>query len=94
MIADPIQDTGLLARLDTADLMESLAADADGSLTADVNTYLEAWTHQIRAWQSAGVAPSEYQELDSLVSGIEAAQRVVQFFVMLKKLPPTQPAGT
>jgi hypothetical protein len=98
MIADPLQDTGLLARLDIPELMERLAADGpgegDGALTADVNAYLEAWTHQIRAWQTAGVAPAEYQELDSLAAGVEAAQRVIQFFVTLKKLPPIQPAGT
>ncbi len=91
MTDTPLEDTALLARVDTPDLTEALAADVDGSFTADVRRYLEAWSAQVKGWQAAGVSPSEYQELERLASGLEAAGRVIEFFAMLKKLTPNQP---
>jgi hypothetical protein len=88
MITDPLQDPELLSRLDAAEFPDRLQTDDDGSFSADVETYLNAWKAQIKSWQVEGVSPIEYDQLDRLESGIEAAQRVIQFFVMLKKLPP------
>ncbi len=93
MTADPLNDSALKARIDTPDFAEALAADADGSFHADVSAYLEAWQGQIKRYQDTGVSPGEFNDLTRLSDSIQTAGRVLEFFVKLQKLPPTQASG-
>lgn len=90
MNADPTTDAALRARIDTADFAETLAADSDGSFAKDVSTYLEAWKAKIKGYQDAGLSSAEFNDLTRLSTGIQTAERVIEFFVKLQKLPPAQ----
>ncbi len=93
MTADPTTDSALKARIDTPDFTETLSTDADGAFSADVTTYLEAWKTKVKGYQDAGVSRAEFDDLTRLSDSLQTAGRVLDFFVKLQKLPPTQPAG-
>lgn len=90
MNADTLNDPGLRARIDTPDFMETLSADAAGTFTQDVHSYLEGWQSRIKGWQDAGVSSSEFADLNRLSGSISTAGRVIEFFAQLRKLPPQQ----
>lgn len=90
MSTDPLADSALKARLDTPDFQEALAADTNGVFYHEATSYLGAWRRRIRQYQDAGVSTGEFASLTRLSAGIEAAERVIEFFVKLQKLPPKQ----
>lgn len=90
MNTDPTTDQVLSARIDTPDFAEALAADADGSFARDVNDYLESWQGKIKTYQDAGLSSGEFNNFTRLSTSIQNAQRVIEFFVKLQKLPPAQ----
>lgn len=90
MSTDLLADSALKARLDTPDFQETLAADADGSFYQDTAGYLEAWRQKIRHYQDAGVSTGEFASLTRLSASIDTAERVIEFFVKLQKLPLQQ----
>ena len=90
MNVDPSTDKQLRARVDTAEFAEALAADADGMFANDVNSYLAAWKAKIKSFQDAGLSSGEFSALTRLLSSVQSAERVIEFFVKLQKLPPAQ----
>ena len=92
MINDPATDKDIKARIDTQDLLETLAADADGTFYADLASYLDAWKARIKSWQDQGVTRGEFDSLTRLSDSIQTAGRVLEFFVKLQKLPAVQPS--
>lgn len=90
--SDPASDKKIKARIDTADLAEALAADLDGSFSATVASYLEAWKSRIKDWQDHGVSRGEFDDLTRLSDSIQTAGRVLEFFVKVQKLPAAQPS--
>lgn len=93
MMNDPISDPGLKSRIDTADLLEALAADKDGVFYGELTAYLEAWKGRVKSWQDAGVSRGEFDDLSRLSDSLQTAGRVLEFFVKLQQLPPAQPHG-
>lgn len=93
MNADLTTDRELKARIDTPDFAETLAADAGGAFSADVTSYLEAWKTKVKGYQDAGVSRAEFDDLTRLSDSLQTAGRVLDFFVKLQKLPPTQLTG-
>lgn len=91
MFSDPLTDPALKARIDIPDLVEALSSDADGSLHTDASAYLEAWKTRIKSCQDAGLSSGEFEDLDRLAKSIQAAGRVLEFFVKLQKLQPEKP---
>lgn len=90
MSTDLLADRALKARLDTPDFQEALAADSDGTFYHEATAYLGAWRQRIRQYQDAGVSTGEFASLTRLSASIDTAERVIEFFVKLQKLPPTQ----
>ncbi len=92
MSTDPAADPELKARIDTAELLETLAADADGAFCASVTTYLDSWKTRIKGYQDFGLSRGEFDDLTRLSDSIQTAGRVLEFFVKLQKLPAAQPS--
>jgi len=93
MIADPLNDAALKARIDTPDFNETLATDSEGAFASDITAYLSAWKLQIKAYQDAGLPTEEFESLTRLSDSLQTAGRVLEFFVKMQKLSAAQPNG-
>lgn len=90
MFAKPLTDASLKARIDTPDFTETLAADHDGSFSAEVIVYLNAWKEQLKAYQDAGLPTAEFESLTRLSDSVQTAGRVLEFFVKMQRLSAVQ----
>ena len=87
MNTDLLSDQALKARIDTPDFVEAVAADADGTFTADVAGYLDAWKGEIKSYQDEGVSQGEFEALNQLNHSVQTAERVLTFFAQSRKQP-------
>ncbi|HSJ01064.1 MAG: hypothetical protein ACAI34_18550 [Verrucomicrobium sp.] len=73
-----------MSSIDTPDLAEALANDADGSVRAELNTYLDDWRLKLGHAQRAGLALADYEAAGRLVTSIAQAQKLLEFFATFK----------
>ena len=71
--------------VDVPDLSEAITHDESGTFAEGVVQYFSNSKTDIKTSLDAGVAPEDFEKLTRLNASIEVAERVVDFFVRVKK---------
>lgn len=70
--------------VDVPDLEEALRHDEDGSLQANIASYLDHWKSTFQRAMDAGLPREEFDRVKDSYSSIESAEKIINFFAKVK----------